>query len=221
MRESIHVNQPTLPAIDLSLDALVDDAVRLLRQAAPEDGKVYRGCFSGGKDSCAIKELCRLAGVRVEWHYSVTTIDPPELVRFIRRQHSDVVLDRPEKNFFTYAIENKHGFPTRRMRWCCAVYKERRSPEGARLVLGVRAAESPRRAKNWREVTFHNTTHEYAVAPIVRWQDHHVWEFIQRQGLAYCCLYDEGFTRLGCIGCPMAREAGRLREFARWPGFER
>lgn len=32
--------------------------------------------------------------------------------------------------------------------------------------------------------------------------------------------YDEGFTRLGCIGCPMARRAGREQEFRRWPKFK-
>jgi len=48
-----------------------------------------------------------------------------------------------------------------------------------------------------------------------------VWEFIRGEGLAYCSLYDEGWTRLGCVGCPMAREAGKRREFRRWPGYER
>jgi len=213
--------QTTLPGIDLSLEAYTEDAIRLLRQAAPADGQPYYGCFSGGKDSCVIKELTRLAAVPVVWHYNVTTIDPPELVHFIRREHPDVVFERPAMNFFTFALKMKHGFPTRRVRWCCEVYKEQRSPLGSRLVMGVRAAESPRRATNWRELTFHTRTREYAVCPIVRWSDEQVWAFIRQRGLAYCSLYDEGFTRLGCIGCPMARKAGRLKEFARWPGFER
>jgi phosphoadenosine phosphosulfate reductase len=34
-------------------------------------------------------------------------------------------------------------------------------------------------------------------------------------------LYDEGFERLGCIGCPMAGQTGREREFARWPTYKR
>lgn len=87
------------------------------------------------------------------------------------------------------------------------------------MILGVRAAESARRAKNWAPLTFHNRTGGYVVSPILRWSDEHVWEFIRRERLPYCCLYDEGFTRLGCIGCPMARKAGRLREFARWPWY--
>ena len=34
-----------------------------------------------------------------------------------------------------------------------------------------------------------------------------------------CSLYNEGFDRLGCIGCPMGGECQRRRQFERWPGF--
>ena len=30
-----------------------------------------------------------------------------------------------------------------------------------------------------------------------------VWRFIINKGLPYCELYDKGYERLGCIGCPM------------------
>lgn len=33
-------------------------------------------------------------------------------------------------------------------------------------------------------------------------------------------IKDEGFKRLGCIGCPMAGKALRLAEFARWPKYK-
>ena len=56
-----------------ALPALVERACALLRLHQPEGD--YYGAFSGGKDSCVIKELARLAGVRVTWHYNVTTID--------------------------------------------------------------------------------------------------------------------------------------------------
>ena len=39
--------------------------------------------------------------------------------------------------------------------------------------------------------------------------------------LEQCSLYQEGFDRLWCIGCPMAGETGRRREIERWPGFRR
>ena len=213
------MRQMVTTAIDLSLGAFVADSIKLLRENVPTDGQPYWGCFSGGKDSCVIKELARVAGVPVEWHYNVTTIDPPELVRFIRREHPDVSFDRPKHNFFTVAL--KRGFPTRRVRWCCEEFKEKRSPKGRVLIFGVRAAESARRAKAWTPVTWHHRQNAPVVCPIIEWSDVHVWEYIRRENIPYCKLYDEGFKRLGCIGCPMAGQAGREREFARWPGYER
>jgi phosphoadenosine phosphosulfate reductase len=200
-----------------ALPALVERACALLRLHQPEGD--YYGAFSGGKDSCVIKELARLAGVRVTWHYNVTTIDPPELVRFIKREHPDVQWNKPKHGNFFHRMEKK-GFPTRVARWCCDEYKESVAPRGSVMIFGVRAAESPRRKAAWQDVTFHTRTKAWCVSPILSWSDADVWEFIRSRGLPYCSLYDEGFKRLGCIGCPMARAAGKRKEFDRWPKFE-
>jgi len=202
--------QQTIPGF---YEALVEASIETLRLWQPK-GVPYWGCFSGGKDSCVIKELARVAGVAVEWHYSVTTIDPPELVAFIKREHPDVARDKPPKSFNQLVATN--GTPTRRTRWCCERLKESRADRGRRLILGVRAAESPRRAANWQTLTFHRKTKEYAVLPILHWRTDDVWRFIRARELAYCKLYDEGFSRLGCIGCPMSR-GSRVKDFARWP----
>jgi phosphoadenosine phosphosulfate reductase len=195
----------------------VERAIELLKMYQPKD-KPYYGCFSGGKDSCVIKEIARLAGVSVTWHYNVTTIDPPELCRFIKHEHPDVVWNKPKENFFNLAA--RKGFPTRKARWCCEVFKESRSPSGSVLIMGVRAAESTRRAKQWKEVTAHTRTGQYVISPIVGWKDYEVWQFIRESELPYCSLYDQGFKRLGCVGCPMAG-SGRIRQFRKWPHFER
>ncbi len=202
------------------LDARLSHSIQLLQRMAKIIGEPFWGCFSGGKDSVVIKEVARLAGVPVELHYNVTTIDPPELVHFIRKEHADVSFDRPKKNFFTVALESGR-FPTRRVRWCCEVFKESQTPQGRTMIFGVRAAESPRRAKAWQDVTMHTRTNANVVSPILRWSDAMVWMFILGRGLSYCHLYDEGFDRLGCIGCPMSGKKGRLKQFARWPGYER
>ena len=62
--------------------------------------------------------------------------------------------------------------------------------------------------------------HKTAVNPIIDWTDAEVWEFIRSNGIPYCSLYDEGFHRLGCIGCPMATTKGREQEFLRWPKYK-
>lgn len=194
----------------------VERAIELLRMYQPKD-RPYYGCFSGGKDSCVIKEIARLGNINVVWHYNVTTIDPPELCRFIKREHPDVVWEVPKENFFSVAV--KKGFPTRTGRWCCEKFKESRTPAGNVMIFGVRAAESARRAKAWKEVTAHTKTGCYVIAPILSWSDSEVWQFIKGKNIPYSELYDEGMKRLGCVGCPMA--SNKAKEFQRWPHFGR
>lgn len=57
--------------------------------------------------------------------------------------------------------------------------------------------------------------------PIIDWTDKELWDFIKAEGIPYCSLYDEGMNRLGCVGCPMARQHGREREFLRWPTYKK
>ena len=56
--------------------------------------------------------------------------------------------------------------------------------------------------------------------PIIDWEDRDVWDFIKAEKIPYCSLYDEGFHRIGCIGCPLAKRHGREREFYRWPKYK-
>ena len=58
------------------------------------------------------------------------------------------------------------------------------------------------------------------INPIVDWDDDDVWEFLNSNGIEHCCLYDEGFKRLGCIGCPMGTGKGQAREFERYPKYK-
>lgn len=55
--------------------------------------------------------------------------------------------------------------------------------------------------------------------PILDWLDDDVWQFIDEHGIEYNPLYDEGWKRIGCVGCPMAA-AARADEFRRWPQYE-
>lgn len=62
--------------------------------------------------------------------------------------------------------------------------------------------------------------HTTLINPIIDWTDSEVWEFIREYNVPYCCLYDEGFKRLGCIGCPMGTVAHRRKEFERYPKYK-
>lgn len=223
--------QQTFPDFGVALSEKVALAIRTLQGYQPGD-RPYYGCFSGGKDSCVIKELARLADSNVEWHYNVTTIDPPEVHRFIRRKHPDVIWRYPDEHFFKLLAE-KRGYPLRTTRWCCEAFKENDGRDmmgdgsgvGLFKLMGIRAAESPRRAAKWKTLTRWtprgNSLVSWCVNPILRWTDADVWQFIRDRELPYCELYDEGHKRLGCIGCPMGGADQVRRDFARWPAYER
>ena len=51
------------------------------------------------------------------------------------------------------------------------------------------------------------TRRKTVLNPIIDWDDSDVWEFIHEYKVPYCELYDQGYKRLGCIGCPMSTNA--------------
>lgn len=46
-----------------------------------------------------------------------------------------------------------------------------------------------------------------------------MWEFIHEYNVPYCKLYDEGYKRLGCIGCPMAHKS-QIEELEKNPKYK-
>ena len=55
---------------------------------------------------------------------------------------------------------------------------------------------------------------------IVEWTDDDVWKFLRHYGCKSNPLYECGFRRVGCIGCPMAGKVMRKFEFERYPTFK-
>lgn len=134
----------------------VQTAIERLRAFQPKD-RPYWLAFSGGKDSCVILELAKMAGVNFEAHYNVTSVDPPELVRFIKKQHPEVSFDIPHDKdgrpvSMWSLLKNRATPPTRIMRYCCEKLKES-SGKGTVTITGVRWAESANRKSNQGMVT--------------------------------------------------------------------
>ena len=192
-------------------------AIDFIQEYEPDEG--WFGGFSGGKDSCVMKDLGSRAKTKkpIQWFYSATGIDPPELVEFIRDYHSDVIFKRPKMSF--YAALQVKGFPMRFARWCCNYLKKDpcyNIPLHHRL-MGIRAEESHARAKRpMIEPIKKHITYK----PIFHWLGWEVWEYIESKNLPYCSLYDEGFSRLGCVICPFlchGIKGDLLRHMQRWP----
>lgn len=240
----------------------VAEAIQRLRSFEPEEG--YYVAFSGGKDSQCVYHLCEMAGVKFDAHYYVTSVDPPELVRFIKKQYTQVLFDIPHDKdgkplTMWNLIPQKLMPPSRVARYCCAELKEK-CGAGRITVTGVRWAESTRRKllhgiasvqttnkeiladamarsgsaklndrgalimnddndENRRTVEMCYRTRKTLVNPIVDWSDYDVWEFLDNVAkVPHCELYDQGYTRLGCIGCPMNTHAAE--ELERFPKYK-
>lgn len=54
------------------------------------------------------------------------------------------------------------------------------------------------------------------VNPIIDWKDADIWEYINSERVETNTLYNLGYFRVGCIGCPMAGKH-RHKEFNDFP----
>ena len=138
------------------LEKKVQKSLERLRLFEPEEG--YYLAFSGGKDSVVCKALLDMSGCKYDATYRVTTVDPPELVRFIKNQHPDVKREVPRYRdgkpiTMWNLIQRKLMPPTRISRYCCDKLKES-GGDGRITVTGVRWAESVNRKRNQGIVTF-------------------------------------------------------------------
>ena len=225
----------------------------------------YYLAFSGGKDSQALYHMAQLAGVKFQGHMNLTSVDPPEVIRFVKLNYPEVELIKPKKSIFQIAIE-RQILPTMRVRWCCEEYKEM-AGAGKVTLIGIRKAESARRAKRneveissrkfsgdlealetYRQeqrakrarrqskekgVNITNADEEKTlgcihgkesllISPIIHWTEQDVWEFLNEVvSVSHCSLYDEGWHRIGCIGCPMSSYKQKTLENERYPHVKR
>jgi len=216
----------------------VQKAIDRLKMFEPPDG--YFLAFSGGKDSQCIFHLAQEAGVQFEAHFHMTSVDPPEVISFVREHYPSVIMDKPPESMWRL-IERKKIPPTRKIRYCCGVYKER-GGIGRTVITGVRWDESARRkttramlelnAYSNKKIMLNNDNDEarrmfetcqikgkHILNPIIDWLTEDVWEYLNGRNIPHCCLYDEGFHRIGCIACPMSGKKGMIRDFARWPKY--
>lgn len=165
----------------------------------------------------------------------------------LREEGIDCRINVPKRSLWKIMRETL-VIPSRIMRVCCSELKERKMPDAPYIVTGVRWAESAgRRAKSGIAMVCARGGGEQAAAsagllttddassrrlfeqcqmrgvrvlnPIIDWSDDDVWDYLASRHIEGNPLYKEGWTRIGCVGCPLARRRAREIAFARYPGL--
>ena len=199
----------------------------------------YYVAYSGGKDSDVLRILFELSGVRYDLVHNHTTVDAPETVYYVR-SIPNIQISYPDITMWELIVKRRIP-PMRIARYCCAVLKERGGRDRF-VATGVRGAESTKRKNNRgslevirrKNSIILNADNDEArrifevctvqgkriLNPIIDWTDADVWELLY----AYSCrsnpLYECGYKRVGCIGCPMAGGKKQIEEFEVYPKYK-
>lgn len=100
---------------------------------------------AGGKDSVVLYVLAKMAHVKFQAHYHLTTVDPRSWCGLYGRHFQDVKVEYPELTMWDLIVK-KQMPPLRTARYCCEVLKEG-GGEGAFTVTpesaGKKAGKEP------------------------------------------------------------------------------
>ncbi len=209
-------------------------AVRFIRQHMRGAERVNVS-FSGGKDSTAVLELARRAGVD-DVYFVDTGMEFPETLEFVKQTF---FRDVPEPKFKENLVKStgirrvlnasetpealngedfwahaeRLGPPRKDNRWCCEVLKlqpvkDMLSKEGECVtVQGNRWYESFSRAELPAAARNPFNPLQLNINPILNWRALEVFTYIWWRDLPCNPLYDLGYERVGCWMCPAMLES--------------
>lgn len=132
--------------------------------------------------------------------------------------------------------------PDRFRRYCCEILKEGNN-NGRFVATGVRWAESVKRRDRAVYETYNRDKNKKIILnsdndekrelfetcqlkakricnPVIDWTDTEIWNYINAEKIPVNPLYFDGWTRVGCVGCPLASKKIKAFEFARFPKFK-
>lgn len=219
-------------------------SIELIRKAEPVALR-YRSyglivAFSGGKDSQVLYELVKMSGVRHILKHNFTTMDAPEVIKFIREQYPECIIERPQKSFWQICVHYRM-LPDMFHRFCCGELKENKDALSVTLT-GVRRQESARRSSRQEVAIYTRRRHpdfvqgdfgqfeEYrettvqcikgkdkiVVNPILEWSASDVFEFLKERNVQICSLYATR-SRIGCLFCPLSSRKSIYQDVRDYP----
>lgn len=175
--EDINVSyEDALKLAPLDLRNKIQHSVELIRKAEKlaliydsENG--FYNTFSGGKDSQALYYIVKMSRVKFQTHINFTSVDPADVVRFVKTQYPSVIRHKPQISIYKKAIEIGL-LPTMTKRWCCKEYKEIGGAGKVKLI-GIRSEESVKRSKrNEVEVSFKKFSGN--IEEFKKWRNEHI-----------------------------------------------
>ena len=89
---------------------LLQKSERLALRLDSKDG--FYLAMSGGKDSQVLYHIAKLSGVKFKAHMNLTSVDPPEVIRFVKTQYPDVELIKPKMSIYEMVKKETHTADT-------------------------------------------------------------------------------------------------------------
>lgn len=164
--------------------------------------------FSGGKDSTAVLNLARKAGVDKAFFID-TGLEFPETIRFIEEQGVEIIRKGGD---FWQAVE-KAGPPGKDNRWCCKLLKLNPLKIYLADTGPCVTIQGNRWYESWNRAGLDETSQNPAnplqlnISPIRSWRAFEVFLYLWWRKIPINPLYEQGIERIGCYLCPAMLES--------------
>ncbi len=193
------------------LDKKVEKSIEIIKEALHRYGRENVGiAWTGGKDSTILLHLVKSAhngDIPLRVINIDTSVKFKEIYDFRDRLSKEwdlnlIILKHPEAQ----EVIGKAKDPGE----CCYLLKTKVLEEGIKehgieaLMTAIRWDEQEARKD---EKYFSEREDHVRINPILHFMEKDIWEYIRRNNVPYCELYDKGYRSLGCAPCTSPSDA--------------